>query len=48
MGLHKILKIVALILGSSWDDFFVMIVSKGDDAVKATGEGLTDSYILPI
>jgi len=40
MGLHKILKIVALILSVVGVVFLAMIVSKGDDAVKATGYGL--------
>ena len=40
MGLHKILKIVALILSVAGVVSLAMIVSNGDDAVKATGEGL--------
>lgn len=40
MGLHKILKIVALILSVAGVISLAMIVSNGDDAVKATGEGL--------
>ena len=40
MGLHKILKIVALILSIAGVISLAMIVSNGDDAVKATGEGL--------
>ena len=40
MGLHKILKIVALILSIAGIVSLAMIVSNGDDAVKATGEGL--------
>ena len=40
MGLHKILKIVALILSIVGIIFLAMIVSKGDDVVKQTGEGL--------
>ena len=40
MGLHKILKIVALILSVAGIIFLAMIVSKGDDAVRQTGEGL--------
>jgi len=40
MGLHKILKIVALILGVAGLIFWAMLVAKGDDAVKATGEGV--------
>ena len=40
MGLHKILKIVALILSIAGIVSLGMIVSNGDDAVKATGEGL--------
>jgi Na+/proline symporter len=44
MGLHKILKIVALILSIAGVVSLAMIVSNGDDAVKATGEGL-DSFL---
>lgn len=40
MGLHKILKIVALILSIAGAISLGMIISKGDDAVKLTGEGL--------
>jgi Na+/proline symporter len=40
MGLHKILKIVALLLSIAGVVSLAMIVSNGDDVVKATGEGL--------
>jgi Na+/proline symporter len=40
MGLHKILKIVALLLSIAGVVSLAMIVNNGDDAVKATGEGL--------
>jgi hypothetical protein len=40
MGLHKILKIVALLLSVAGVISLAMIVSNGDDAVKVTGEGL--------
>lgn len=40
MGLHKILKIVAAILGVAGMIFWFMLVAKGDEAVKATGEGV--------
>jgi hypothetical protein len=40
MGLHKILKIVALILGVAGVIFWVMLVAKGDEVVKSTGEGI--------
>ncbi|RMA66276.1 hypothetical protein [Ulvibacter antarcticus] len=40
MGLHKILKIIALILSIGGIVFLAMIVTKGDDAIKATGEYL--------
>jgi hypothetical protein len=40
MGLHKILRIVALILSIAGIISLAMIVSKGDDVVKQTGEGL--------
>lgn len=40
MGLYKILKIVALILSLAGIVFFAMLVTKGDDAVRASGEGL--------
>ena len=44
MGLHKILRIVALILSIAGIVSLAMIVSKGDDVVKQTGEGL-DGYL---
>ncbi|MBX2826962.1 MAG: hypothetical protein KTR22_02295 [Flavobacteriaceae bacterium] len=44
MGLHKIIKIVAIILCLVGIVFFGMILSKGDEVVKATGEGV-DGYI---
>lgn len=40
MGLYKILKIVAAILGLVGVVLWVMLVAKGDDTVKATGEGV--------
>ncbi len=40
MGLYKILRIVALVLGVAGLVFWVMLVSKGDDVVKSTGEGV--------
>ena len=40
MGLHKILKIVAMILGVAGMIFWVLLVAKGDETVKSTGEGL--------
>jgi len=45
MGLHKILKIVALILSVAGIIFLAMIVAKGDEVVKATGEGV-DGYLF--
>ncbi|PKP26990.1 MAG: hypothetical protein CVU03_00105 [Bacteroidetes bacterium HGW-Bacteroidetes-2] len=44
MGLHKILKIVALILALIGIVFLAIILIKGDDVVKVTGEGL-DGYM---
>jgi NADH:ubiquinone oxidoreductase subunit 6 (subunit J) len=40
MTLHKILKIVALLLGVAGVIFLAMIIAKGDEAVSATGEGV--------
>lgn len=40
MGLHKILKIVALILGVAGVIFWILLVAKGDEVVKSTGEGV--------
>jgi Na+/proline symporter len=40
MGLHKIVKIVALILGVAGMIFWVLLVTKGDEVVKSTGEGI--------
>ena len=41
MGLHKIFKIVALLLGLSGVVFWFLLVSKGDEYVKMTGEGVS-------
>lgn len=46
MGLHKILKIVALILGLAGIVLWFMLVAKGDEAVKATGEGVSPLLIV--
>ena len=40
MALHKILKIIALLLSVAGIIFLAMIIAKGDDAVAATGAGL--------
>lgn len=40
MALHKILKIIALILGVVGVIFLAMIIAKGDEVVEATGEGV--------
>jgi len=40
MGLHKILKIVALVLSFIGIFFFVQLLVKGNDAVVETGEGV--------
>jgi hypothetical protein len=40
MGLYKIFKIVAMLLGVAGLIFWFLLISKGDDAVKATGEGV--------
>lgn len=41
MGLHKIFKIIALLLGLAGVVFWFLLVSKGDDYVKMTGEGVS-------
>ena len=40
MGLHKIIRIVALVLSLAGIISLAMIINAGDDAVKATGEGV--------
>ncbi len=40
MALHKILKIVALLLSVAGIIFLAMIIAKGDAEVTATGEGI--------
>ena len=40
MGLHKIIRIVALILSIAGIVSLAMIINAGDDTVKATGEGV--------
>lgn len=44
MALHKILKIVALLLSVAGIIFLAMIISKGDTVVTETGEGV-DGYL---
>ena len=44
MGLHKILKIVALILSLVGIVLFAMLVNKGDEVIVQTGEGI-DGYL---
>ncbi len=41
MGLHKIFKIVAMLLGLAGVVFWFLLVSKGDEYVKMTGEGVS-------
>lgn len=50
MKLHKILKIVVAILSLAGTVFLAMIVSKGDDAIKAGDAGAVDnmSYVAYI
>lgn len=45
MALHKILKIVALLLSVAGIIFLAMIIAKGDEAVTATGEGV-DGFLF--
>ncbi|PQB05201.1 hypothetical protein [Aureitalea marina] len=40
MGLHKIIRIVALVLSLAGVISLAMIINAGDDVVKATGEGV--------
>lgn len=44
MGLHKIFRIIAAILALIGIIFMALILIKGDDVVRATGEGL-DGYM---
>jgi hypothetical protein len=46
MGLHKILRIVALILGVAGLVFWAMLVAKGDDVVKAYIGYITLALVL--
>lgn len=50
MGLHKILKIIAILLSVVGIIFYAMILAKGDAAIALTGEGLDGflyvSYII--
>jgi len=50
MKLHKILKIVVAVLSLAGTVFLAMIVSKGDDAIKAGDSGAVDnmSYVAYI
>lgn len=42
MGLHKILKILALVLALAGAVFLVMIIATGDDAIKGGDDGAVD------
>ncbi len=44
MGLHKIIKIAAILLSIVGIIYFLMILMKGDETIIATGEGI-DGYI---
>ncbi len=44
MGLHRILKIVGMLLSVVGAIFLAMIITKGDEVVKATGAGV-DGFI---
>jgi hypothetical protein len=46
MGLYKILKIVALVLSVAGIVFWFLLISKGDEAVKATGEGVSPMLMI--
>ena len=46
--MHKILKIVALVLSLAGIFFLVRIVAKGDDAIKAAYEGGDSSIVDPM
>jgi len=48
MNLHKIIRIVAGVLGLAGVLFLVMIISKGDDAVKAAAAGGDTSSVDPM
>lgn len=48
MKLHKILKIVAALLGLAGVIFLVMIISKGDDAIKAAALDGDSAIIDPM
>ncbi len=40
MGLHKVFKIIALILGIVGVAFFVNLLVTGNETIEATGEGV--------
>ena len=44
MGLHKIFKIVSIVLGIFGAIFLAILIAKGDETVVATGEGI-DNYM---
>ena len=48
MGLHKILKIVAGVLGIAGIIFLVMIITKGDEAIKAAAASGDTSSVDPM
>lgn len=46
MGLYKMLKIVALLLSVAGIVFWFLLIAKGDEAVMATGEGVTPMLVI--
>ncbi|MCH2490331.1 MAG: hypothetical protein MK211_09300 [Flavobacteriales bacterium] len=44
MGLHKVFKIIAIILGVAGVAFFVNLLVTGNETIEATGEGV-DGYM---
>lgn len=45
MALHKVLKIVALILGIIGCIYLGMVIGKGDDAIAATGDSIVGGFL---
>lgn len=45
MALHKILKIIAALLGIAGIVYLGMVIGKGDEAIRASGDSLVGGYL---
>jgi|SRR5690554_263264 len=45
MALHKILRIISIILGAIGIVYLAMVIGKGDDAIRASGDSLVGGFL---